>query len=66
MLVSPGTDMLFRGLAFTAVALLTHNYYDAAGLMSLAWIVPALVIGVGCLLVEMYLPRAEYYVESQV
>jgi hypothetical protein len=64
--MSPGMDMLVRGLAFTAVALLTANYYSAAGLLSMGGIVPALVIGVGCLLVEMYLPRAEYYVESQM
>jgi hypothetical protein len=68
-LVSPGTDMLMRGLAFAVGALLTMNYYGmggATGYTSLANLVPALVIGVIGLLIEVYLPRAEYYVESQL
>jgi hypothetical protein len=66
--MSPGMDMLFRGLAFAGAALIVGNYYrsGSGNLFDTGGFMPALVIGVACLLIEMYLPRAEYYIESQV
>lgn len=65
---SPGTDMIIRGLALAAGALLVLNFYGvggASGLLSLNNVMPAAVIGLLSLLIEVYLPKAEYYVESQ-
>lgn len=68
MIISPGTDMLIRGLVVSGIALLVLNYYGlggAASLTSTSNAMPAVLIGALTLATEMYLPRVEYWVESQ-
>jgi hypothetical protein len=67
--VSPGTSMAVRGLAISLGALVVMNYFGlggAASIMSTINVVPALVIGIVALLIELYLPNVESYVESNV
>ncbi len=66
---SPGTGMAVRGLAISLGALITMNYFGLGGagsILSTINVVPALVIGVLSLLIGIYLPNLETYVESNI
>lgn len=65
-LISPSTDTAVRGLAIAGMALLVLNYFAARSLFDAGPLIPALVIGVGSILIETFLPRAEYLVESNL
>jgi hypothetical protein len=64
-LTSPGTEMIIQGVVMTVGTMGILNYFQSLPLLSMQFLVPSISIGVLMYLVQMYLPSAEYYIESQ-